>query len=406
MIVDFPKIEIQRLAVKVKLVAEKAIRQGHPWVFESSISKVNKPGKSGDLAILFDRKDNKFLAVGLWDEEGPIRIRILQVKQQAKIDEQWFQRKITDAYELRKPLLETDTNSYRLIHGENDGFSGLIADVYEAVLVLKLYSTVWLPYLEHILHALKAVSKVKTIVLRLNRQLEQNPSVSKYVQNGQIILGTLHQEEIIFREHGLKFKANVIKGHKTGFFLDHRANRLKVRTLSEGKTVLDVFAYAGGFSVHALAGGAKKVISLDISKQALEMARQNVRLNFDNAPHETIAIDAFKGLELLREKGRKFDLIIIDPPSFAKQQNEVPLAIKNYRKLIELAIPLIRNNGVLLAASCSSRVSREDFFGIVEEALEKANIFYKCIEKTYHDIDHPISFPEGAYLKSGYYRIG
>jgi len=171
------------------------------------------------------------------------------------------------------------------------------------------------------------------------------------------------------------------------------------------KTVLDVFSYAGGFSVHALAGGAKTVTSLDISKPALEIAKRNAKLNSFTGKHNTIAGDAFKELEKLSKEKTKFDIVIIDPPSFAKSASEVNKALASYKKLTNLGLNLVRKKGTLVLASCSSRITSEMFFGLVEEILQKNNINYTVLEKTLHDIDHPISFKEGAYLKSIYLKI-
>lgn len=393
-----------RIAIKLKPAAERMVKKGHPWVFEASIVKQSKEGQAGDLAIIFDNKKNKFLACGFYDPHSPIRIKLLQFHQSLAIDQNWFDEKIAAAYELRKPLLQTDTNSFRLIYGENDGLPALIADIYDHVLVVKLYSAIWFPYLEQIQKTLMHYSKAKTLVLRLNRSLQKMDDNDNY-QDGQILSGELENEIIVFREHGLQFSANVIKGHKTGYFLDHRFNRKKIGSLAKGKTVLDVFAYAGGFSVHALAGGAKEVTSIDISARALEMAIANTNLNPHKGKHKTLALDAFTALEDFVEKGIKFDIVIIDPPSFAKRESEIPKAKQHYERLAKLGIQLVHKNGTLLLASCSSRVKADDFFSLSENAMNTTNVKYRLLEKTFHDIDHPVRFPEGAYLKAAYYRI-
>ena len=398
-----PNIEPDRLAIKLKPAAERMVKKGHPWVFSDSIKKQSAEGKAGDLAIIYDNKKNKFLAIGLFDPYSPIRIKLLQVHKSANIDEDWFKSKIHSAFDLRKPLLETDTNSYRLLFGENDGMPGFIADVYDHVLVVKLYSAAWFPYLKDILPQLLAITKSDVLVLRLSRALQQMAS-DHQLHDGQVLHGELTAPEVVFKEHGLSFTANVIKGHKTGYFLDHRANRKQVGRLAEGKTVLDVFAYAGGFSVHALAGGATEVTSLDISKQALGMAKKNAALNEHSGTHLTIAADAFEGLQQLIREHKQFDIVIIDPPSFAKKESELEGAKNSYRRLAKLGAQLVKKGGTLLLASCSSRIKADEFFEICEKALEEASGRFRLMEKTFHDVDHPISFAEGAYLKSGYYR--
>ncbi len=406
MLDDFPDIPTQRLAIKVKPAAEKAIRKGHPWIFEEAIRKQSAEGEAGDLSVIYDQKKNQFLALGLYDPDSPIRIKLLQFKKPARINADWFLEKIRQAFELRKPLLETDTNSYRFIHGENDGLPGLIADVYAGVLVVKLYSRIWLPYLKMVLPVLMEISQSKTLVLRLSRSMQQISHQLNGLKDGQVLLGDLSEESVIFKEYGLKFSANVIKGHKTGFFLDHRNNRYKVGSLSKGKSVLDIFAYAGGFSVHALGGGAREVISLDISPHALKMAQKNVALNFEKANHKIMDIDAFEGMEQLYRQRKTFDIVIVDPPSFAKRDSERQKAMSTYARLCQLAVNLVSRNGILLMASCSSRIKAEEYFELIQRQLENSGRQFKELEKTFHDIDHPIGFPEGAYLKSVYYRVG
>ncbi len=404
MIITFPKFEIKRLAIKLKPAAERMVKKGHPWVFEGGITKLSTTGNAGDLAIIYDNKKNKFLACGLYDPDSPIRIKVLQTHQAATINAAWFEAKIKAAYEKRAPLLATDTNSYRLIYGENDGLPSLIADVYKHVIVVKLYASIWFPYLNDILPILLEISNCTTMVLRMSRLLQQNPN-NFGLEDGQVVYGDLENEVVVFKEHGVNFSANVIHGHKTGYFLDHRHNRLKVGNLSKGKSVLDVFAYAGGFSVHALAKGATQVVSIDISAQALTVAQQNAALNPHSGQHTTLAVDAFKGLEDLIQQGQKYDIVVIDPPSFAKKESEVAGAINSYKRLATLGSQLVSKGGLLVLASCTARIKAIDFFDAVEKSLKASGKRFKIQEKTYHDLDHPISFPEGAYLKCGYYLL-
>lgn len=400
-----PSLSPQSIAVKVKPSNEKIIRKEHPWLFEAGITKQSKAGNAGDLAIIYDNKKNNFLALGLYDPFSPIRIKLIQFKKSAQINDEWFHQKITTAYKKREELLATDTNSYRLIHGENDGLPSLIADVYADVLVVKLYSLIWLPHLSSIFKNLLEISKCKTLVLRLSRNVQQQKEALQGLEDGQVLYGELEKEVIVFREHGVLFSANVIHGHKTGYFLDHRHNRKQIGTLSKGKSVIDIFAYAGGFSVHALAGGATELISLDISRQALEMAKSNVILNKLEANHKVLVGDAFEKMEELIKQKKTFDIVVVDPPSFAKRDSERERAIKSYRQLTKLAIGLVAKNGLLVMASCSSRVSADDFFKTVISELERSKKRFKEVKRTFHDIDHPIGFPEGAYLKCGYFRF-
>ncbi|MFY0714252.1 class I SAM-dependent methyltransferase [Seonamhaeicola sp. NFXS20] len=392
----------KRLAVKLNAKGEQFVTKNHPWVFSNSIVKINDEATTGDLAIIFSKRKNKVIGLGLYDANSPIRIKMMHFEA-AEINASFFLNKIEQAFQKRLPLLETNTNSYRLIFGENDGFPGLIADVYNYVLVVKLYSEIWLPYLETVLNSLQKVSKAETIVMRLSRTLQQ--SKNHQLKDGDVVFGTLENDVVAFVEHGVKFSANVIKGHKTGYFLDHRYNRKKVGEFSKNKTVLDVFSYAGGFSVHALYNGAKEVTSLDISKQALEIAYENGKLNNYSGKHFTIAGDAFVELKKLINNNKTFDVVVIDPPSFAKQQTEIELAKKKYAQLAQLGAQLTAKNGLLVLASCSSRVLAQSFFDINLQTLQTQKRAFKNILNTLHDVDHPVSFPEGAYLKCAYYRF-
>lgn len=394
----------KRLAVKLNSKGEQFVVKGHPWVFSNNIAKINDDAKPGDLAIIFSKNKNRVVGLGLFDANSPIRIKMLHSNtEKVEISANFFKKRIYEAFQKREKLLKTNTNSYRLLFGENDGFPGLIADVYASVLVVKIYSEIWLPYLETIIPSLQQTSKTETVVIRLSRSLET--SKAHQLKNGDVVYGTLENEVVEFLEHGVNFSANVIKGHKTGYFLDHRANRKQVGAWSRGKTVLDVFSYAGGFSVHALYNGATEVTSLDISKQALEIAVQNGKLNNYTGKHKTIAGDAFDELKKLIKNKITFDVVVIDPPSFAKQASEIELAKKKYAQLAELGVQLTASKGLLVLASCSSRVLAQTFFDINSQVLSSKNKKYKVVLKTQHDIDHPISFPEGAYLKCGYYRF-
>jgi len=394
----------KNLAVKLNAKGEQFVVKGHPWVFSNSIVKVNEDAKTGDLAIIFSKNKNKVIGLGLYDANSPIRIKIIHnTEDKVEVNSDFFHHKIEIAFEKRSELLRTKTNSYRLLFGENDGFPGLIADVYDSVLVVKLYSEIWLPYLETIIPSLQQISNAKTVIMRLSRNLQI--SKTNALIDGQVVYGILNNEVIEFVEHGVNFSANVIKGHKTGYFLDHRANRKQVGEWSKGKTVLDVFSYAGGFSVHALYNGAKEVTSLDISKQALEIAIENGKLNPYSGKHKIIAGDAFAELKNLIKNKVTFDVVVIDPPSFAKQASEIDLAKKKYAQLAELGEKLTAKKGLLVLASCSSRVLAEEFLDINDKALASTNRRFKVVLKTQHDTDHPISFPEGAYLKCGYYRF-
>lgn len=339
--------------------------------------------------------------MGLYDPDSPIRIKIITTTNGARWNRELLEDKIKKAIALRNPIRK-HTDAYRILFGENDGLGGLICDKYGDVLVLKLYSAIWIPYLEWIVELLSEHIPSKTIVLRLSRLLTKNKSHE--LTEGQVLYGSLANEEVIITEYKVRFKVNVLKGHKTGFFLDHRDNRYRIQQLAKNKTVLDVFAYAGGFSIHALVGGARSATSVDISKQALELATQNAQINTHKGTHISLCGDAFKLLDELVLQHKKYDIVIIDPPAFAKSSKEITLALSQYKRLAKLGAKLVSNGGLLLLASCSSRVTADVFYEEMDTVLTSSSGHFSCELKTAHDVDHPVTFAEGAYLKSGYYR--
>lgn len=394
----------QRIAVHVRPAAERALHQGHPWLFEESIQRQNREGNAGDLAVIFDSK-NRFLAVGLYDPHSVIRVKVLQHNTRATINAEWFTERLQKAAERREALSQSaHTTGYRLLHGENDGFPGLVVDRYGETLVIKLYSAAWLPHFHAILPALSALQPAERIVLRLSRLLQNDPDTLHGLYDGQLLQGDDEEGLAHFLENGLHFAADVIHGHKTGFFFDHRDNRQRVGQLARGRKVLDVFAYTGGFSLYAAHGGAKEVLSVDISGPALKAAQHNFSLNAENAKvsaakHEIIADDAFGVMERLINEGRTFDMVILDPPSFAKRADEVERALASYTKLTELAVQLLDSGAILVMASCSSRVSEEDFYETVLSTAQESRKTLWVQQRNGHAIDHPVGFAEGAYLK-------
>jgi 23S rRNA (cytosine1962-C5)-methyltransferase len=394
----------KRLALHVTAAAERALRGGHPWLFDQAIERQSHSGQAGDLAVVFDRQ-RRFLAIGLYDPESPLRVRVLQQGQPATIDRWWFQAGVATAVARRLPLATSgDTSGYRLIHGENDGLPGLILDRYGETYVLKLYTAAWIPHLHELLPAILDSLPMPQLVLRLARAVQSRPDYLYGLHDGQVLLGPPLSGPVLFRENGLIFAADLVQGQKTGFFLDQRENRARVEKLAAGRRVLNVFAYSGGFSLYAARGGATAVTSLDLSRPALAAAQHNFDLNQDNAHvaaarHELLAGDAFALLAELGSNGRTFDLVIVDPPAFAKKQSEIAAALAAYTRLVRLALAVLRPGGTLVMASCSSRVTAEEFFATVQETAAMVKRPLREIERTGHPLDHPIGFPEGAYLK-------
>ncbi|MBN1123083.1 MAG: class I SAM-dependent methyltransferase [Anaerolineae bacterium] len=392
-----PRISGQRIAIRVKPAAERALRAGHPWLFDQAIREQSREGQPGDLAVVFDSK-RRFLAIGLYDPHSPIRVKVLQHHQPAAIDSNWFAGRLQAAADIRQPLTRQQTSGYRLVHGENEGLPGLVVDRYAETLVIKLYTAAWLPHLQHVILGLQAVQPFDRLVLRVSRNAEAI-TARHGLTDGCILIGDDLHEPVIFQENGLRFAADVVHGHKTGFFFDQRENRARVRTLSAGRRVLDVFAYSGGFSVYAAAGGAESVLSLDTSAVALEAAKANFLLNPTGTQHKTLAGDAFDCFEQFQAAGQTFDMVILDPPAFAKSAAETGRALAAYARLTRHALHVLEPGGRFVMASCSSRVTPDDFFSTVAQAAADAGRSLTEVTQTGHALDHPVGFPEGEYLK-------
>lgn len=396
------------LRVRVTRVAESMIRRGHPWVFSESVREINRPGEAGEIAVIFDRQ-KKFLALGLYDPDSPIRLRILHQGKATPIDHAWFRAALGRAWALRRERFDSSTDGYRVIHGESDGWPGLVLDRYGSTAVLKIYSLAWLSRLELLQSLLRETMGPDRIVLRLSRNIQSAVTQKFGKADGDILRGPAILETPTFLENGLRFEADVLRGQKTGFFLDQRENRQRIGSMAEGRRVLNAFSFSGGFSLYAARGKARSVTDLDISAHALESAERNFRLNdsgfpsLADCPHELIQADVFHWLR--QKPDRQFDLIVLDPPSLARRQSEREGAIKAYRRLVAEALPWLARDGILLAGSCSAQVSTDDFFAAVREAMQQSGRRFEELETTRHPFDHPATFREAHYLKGIYLRV-
>ena len=396
----------RRRALRVTPPAERSIREEHPWVYDSSISEAPEAISCGDFGVVFDRKD-RFLAIGLLDPSSPIRLRILHQGSPAKIDTTWFRDRLREASGLREPLRsgrESPTDGFRLVNGESDGMPGFVVDRYAGTLVVKLYTAAWIPHLYEILPHLREIQPFERIVLRMNRSMQKDPTSLHGLQDGQILHGPELEGPVIFQENGIRFEAEPVSGQKTGFFLDQRDNRARVERISQGQDVLNVFSYTGGFSVYAARGGAATVTSVDISSQAIDAVGRNLSLNrghrnIARCRHQGIAEDAFKVLESMAQSGRRFGVVILDPPMFAQSVAQVDQALRAYARLTHLGLSVLERGGTLVQASCSNRVSEEAFFQCVESAAHRAGRPLREVLHTGHGIDHPVAFADGSYLK-------
>ena len=396
-----------RLRLRVTATAESILRGGHPWLFADSIREQNREGRVGELAVIYDRKD-RFLAIGLFDPDSPLRLRVLHTGKPVAIDDVWWRENVSNAIRRRENRFDERTNGFRWINGESDGWPGLVLDRYDAVLVLKLYTAAWLPRCDQLTALIRNTLQPGRIVLRLSRNIQEAARESFHLEDGQVLFGGELGGEVIFLETGLRFEANVVCGQKTGFFLDQRENRRRVEALARDRDVLNAFSFSGGFSLYAARGVARSVTDLDISSHALESAKRNFALNKSDpnvasCRHITIQTDAFAWLE--QNCAQQFDLVILDPPSLAKREADRLGAIQAYRKLSASGIRALRSEGVLVAASCSAHVSAEEFFDVVRQsALESGRRFVE-LETTGQPLDHLATFPEAQYLKCIYLKV-
>jgi 23S rRNA (cytosine1962-C5)-methyltransferase len=407
-----PVVGHRRLAVRLTPSALNHVRRGSPWVFEGSIESVTLTGEEqpGDLAVVFDQR-REFVAIGLWDPASPIRIKMLHAGAPLQINGQFWADRIGAALNRRTTLRDDpDTDAYRLIHGENDGLPGLVVDRYAATLVVKVYSPIWWPHLRDVLEPLLLAESPERVVVRLARSV---PAPGAELKDGSTLLGEPSSAPVLIRERGLQLEADVMTGNKTGHFLDQRDNRALVRAsvgaYPKGAEVLDVFSHTGGFGLAAAAGGARKVHMVDVSAGALEAATRNFALNRHiHAVREcqirTTVGDAFEVLAQLHADEYSFDVVILDPPSFAHAERNVAKAEQAYFRLTQAGLKLLRKGGLLVQASCSSRIDDDNFYRIVHEAAVHARRDLVEIRRTGHPIDHPVGFEYGAYLKAVFAR--
>jgi 23S rRNA (cytosine1962-C5)-methyltransferase len=404
-----------RLKLTLRPTAETIVRGGHPWVYSESIRSQNREGETGELAVIYDRND-KFLAVGLFDPDSPLRVRILHAGKPATLDADWWRARLQQSLARRAGIADAQTNGLRLINGESDGWPGLVLDRYDTTLVLKLYTAAWLPRLAEVQQLILTTLQPERLVLRLSRNIQDlaaawpdvvNPLLSPPksrtgFHDGQILHGPPLDGVVTFLETGIRFEADVLHGQKTGFFLDQRENRRLVETFAAGADVLNAFSFSGGFSLYAARGGAKSVTDLDISAHALAAAERNFKLNtgtpgVSRYEHRTLQTDAFEWIE--RARPGQFDVVIVDPPSLAKREAERAGAIQAYGRLNANGIRLLRPQGVLVAASCSAHVSAEEFFGAVRSAARQSERRHEELGTSLHAPDHHATFPEAHYLK-------
>lgn len=376
---------------------DQSLFRYHPWVFSGAIKKTKGNFQEGDIVSVYNNKD-EFLGKGHF-QPGTIAVRILTFDD-IDIDGSFWKHKIEQAYNLRQKIGLIDnkgTNVFRLVNAEGDGMPGLVIDYYNGLLVFQAHSVGMYQIKEELVEILKSLfgEKLHSVYNKSSKTLPFNAPVEK---EDYYIYGN-KADDLIITENNLRFKMNWETGQKTGFFIDQRDNRNLVSQFSNDANVLNLFGYTGGFSAYALKGGAKLVHTVDSSKKAIELAEENILLNFGNVErHQGIASDAF---EYLKNIPGDYDLMVIDPPAFAKHHNVLRNALQGYKKLNRLAFEKIPANGIIFTFSCSQVVSKENFKKMIFAAAATAKRDVRILYHLEKPVDHPVSIyhPEGEYLK-------
>ena len=391
---------------------EESLKRFHPWVFSGAIAKVvldasHKASAPEEGELVSVRSSaNEVLGVGHW-QVGSIAVRILAFGVEALPADFWNER-IRAAYQVRESigLIRPNNDTFRLIHGEGDFLPGLIVDVYADTAVIQAHSVGMHVYRNEIAKAVLAeVKQVKNVYYKSDDTLPFKAPVEGEKTGWLLKTNDKRQttnDEFWSTENGLSFRIDWLRGQKTGFFVDQRENRALVERYAKGKDVLNMFCYTGGFSLYALRGGAKTVDSVDVSQKAIDLVNVNVARNFPKATnHTAVAADAFEYLSAQREQKRTFDLIILDPPAFAKHRDAVKNALRGYQRINAKAIEMIRPGGILFTFSCSQAVDKEAFRLAVFSAAAQVGRKVRILHQLHQPQDHPINIyhPEGEYLK-------
>jgi 23S rRNA (cytosine1962-C5)-methyltransferase len=382
------------LQLFLKKDRDAPIRRGHPWIFSGAIERSEGDEQEVSVADIYDSKKN-WLACGLFNPQSQLRVRLLTWQKEA-IDQRFFMRRLSQAFNFRDRHFAGTTNAYRLVNGEGDFLPGLTVDRYADFLVCQFFTAGMDLFKAEIIAALSELTSVSGIFERSEGRVREGEGLGGATG---VLAGTAPPDVIQIEEHGHKFLVDVKHGQKTGFFLDQRDSRAFLATLTRDRTVLNCFSYTGGFSVNAFAGGAKEVVTFDSSHPALELAERNLAVNgFADAPGELIKGDAFA---YLREIEQKFAVIVLDPPSLAHKRSDVEAATGGYKFLNLHALKHLNPGGLLLTFSCSQHLPTDLFQKIVFGAAVDAGRKVTIIKRLGHPIDHPVSLhhPEGEYLK-------
>lgn len=392
-------------SVKLKKGKEKAVRQLHPWVFSGAIDQIKGNPENGDIIMVTD-SNNNFMAYGFFNDKSRVAVRLLEWNLETEIDENWWRNKIKTAVKNRDELNTEDTNTYRLIFSEADFLPGLIVDRYADFLSVQILTSGMERIKNIILDELQQLLSPKGIFDKSDASARAHEGME--ASSGGILLGTEPPEFVSVKENGIFYQVNIAEGQKSGFYCDQRDNRKWVADHVKDKKVLDCFSYSGGFSLNALAKGAKEVISVDSSALALDTLKRNMEINkFNGIPHRLIQSDVNKQLRAFREENEKFDVIILDPPKYAPSRSALTKASRAYKDLNRMAMLLLNEGGLLATYSCSGAVDISMFKQIIAWAALDAGKEVQFIQQFSQPADHPVrsSFPEGEYLKGLLCRV-
>lgn len=390
--------EIVKHQIVLKKNEDHRILSGHQWIFSNEISSIRGNPEAGDIVELLNDQ-NRFLGIGFFNPHSLIALRLL-AHEHEDITFDFFEKRISQALQLRKKLFP-QSEVYRLIHSESDFLPGLIVDKYNEYLSVQTLAFGMDKRLQLICDVLESVFHPRAIVESNDSSLR---ALEHLPQERGVIRGTL--DETIIVEHGLKFKVDLLKGQKTGFFLDQRENRRAIRRYVRDASVLDCFCYEGGFSLNAAVGKAKNVLGLDQSTPAVGKARINAHINDVNHVSFEIA-EAFEHLKSLTNKNGRYDVVILDPPSFTRSRKNVTMALKGYREINQLALRLMSAGGFLISASCSHHITQEAFLKVIEQAAQKVRRKIQLLEFCGASPDHPVlsAMPETSYLKFAVFSV-
>ncbi|RRR73220.1 MAG: class I SAM-dependent rRNA methyltransferase [Candidatus Viridilinea halotolerans] len=385
-----PEIQIDP-TIRARLV------QGHPWIYHNHV-RAGRPLASGEWVRV---RCGGFTAVGLWDAQSAIAVRLFS--REVLPDANWIAERVWDAWELRSSLRDSgNTTAYRWIYGEGDGLPGLVVDRYGDYATMQTYAESVATIVPLVATALRRCDPELRGVLLREREPDEGEANDAPAHDMRLLWGEMPPQELVVQEHGLYMQANLFQGQKTGLFLDQRENRRYVEQITGGRSVLNCFAYTAAFSLYALRGGAAEVVSVDAGGGLAAAAAANVALNqLDAARHRFVTEDCFALLDGYAKAGRRFQIVILDPPSFARQKSNLHAALRAYTRLNALALRCVEPGGLLISASCTSQVSPEQFRNLLADAAAQTRTRLQIIHEAGQPIDHPVpaGFPEGRYLK-------